>query len=290
MGAADRLVGRSHACDHPPGVERLPALTAPKHPTDGTSYEIDERLRALLQEGLGVYRVDAERLRELEPDVILTQTQCDVCAASLADVEEALRSWVGGDPELVALAPNRLADVWEDVRRVARALDVPERGEAVVRELESRVEEVAGRARGGSHRPRVACVEWLDPLMAAGNWVPELVELAGGESVFGAAGEHSPWLEWEALREADPDVIVLMPCGFDIGKTMAEADSLRRRPGWPELRAVREGRVYVVDGHQYFNRPGPRLVESLEILAEILTGGAAVHRGIGWRPVAAEVT
>lgn len=285
LGFEARLVGRSHECDYPPAVRRLPALTAPKFDPDGTSYEIDARVKAILSEGLAVYRVDAERLRALRPDVIVTQSQCDVCAAGLADVEAAVRDWVDARTRIVALEPRALADVWRDIERVAEALAVPEQGRALTAALQDRMAAISAAARADGARPTVACIEWLDPLMAAGNWMPELVELAGGSNCFGVAGEHSPWLEPDALVAADPDVIVVLPCGYDIARTRVELPALAAQPWWAALRAVRAGRVYLADGNQYFNRSGPRLVESLAILAEILHPATCAprHEGDGWQ-------
>ncbi|MGH7542408.1 MAG: ABC transporter substrate-binding protein [Gemmatimonadota bacterium] len=270
LGQGVRLVARSHECDHPPEVRDLPAVTEPRFPTDGTSYEIDQRVRALVQEALSVYRVDAERLRAVRPDVIVTQTQCEVCAVSLRDVEEALAEWTGARPILVSLSPDSLGAVWEDIRRVAVALGGVAVGGRVGTGLRLRASESEAAAAPLPHRPTVACVEWIDPLMAAGNWMPELVVMAGGRNLVGEAGRHSPVLEWEQLRILDPDVLFVSPCGFDLARTRADMEGLASRPGWDELRAVREGRVALADGVQWFNRPGPRLVESLEILAEIL--------------------
>lgn len=173
---------------------------------------------------------------------------------------------------VLSLAPQHLADLWPDILNVAEALgpDVLEQGRTLVKCLKGRIADVIVKTAAVKRRPSVACIEWLDPLMAAGNWVPELVELAGGLNLFGEAGKHSPWLNWEAIQEHDPAVIVLMPCGFDLKRTLTELPALMSRPDWSKLRAVRQRRVYVVDGNQYFNRPGPRLVESLEILAELL--------------------
>jgi iron complex transport system substrate-binding protein len=287
LGFEDRLVGRSHECDHPASVTRLPALTAPKLDPEGSSRQIDDRVKQLVRDGLSVYRVDAERLRELAPSVILTQDQCEVCAASLSDVEAALGVWIGARPQLVSLNPRTLGDVWEDLARVAAALGAAERGQDLVGELARRVGEVAERSLRVRSQPSVACVEWIDPLMAAGNWMPELVTLAGGHSLFGESGRDSPWLEWETLRATDPEVIVVLPCGFDLPRTRSELAPLLARPGWEKLRAVTSGRVYLTDGNQYFNRPGPRLAESLEILAEILHPDEfrPAHRGSAWQPL-----
>jgi iron complex transport system substrate-binding protein len=285
LGSEDQLVGRSHECDFPPAVRRLPVCTEPKSNVEGSSYQIDERVKAILQESLSVYRVDAEKLRELEPDVIVTQAQCEVCAVSLREVERVVCGWLHACPRLVSLTPNALADVWADIERVAEALDVPDRGTALVRRLQDRMQVIADRARPLSPRSTVACVEWIEPLMAAGNWMPELVERAGGVNLFGAAGKHSPWMSWEELRRADPDVILVVPCGFDIDRTRREMPALTAKPEWPGLRAVRAGRVFLGDGNQYFNRPGPRLVESFEILAELLHPDAFHfgHEGTGWQ-------
>lgn len=285
LGFADALVGRSHECDWPPRVGRLPAVTEPAFATDGTSYEIDQRVKAIVSEALSVYRVDAEALRALEPDLIVTQTQCEVCAVSLSDVETALAEWIGGDrPTVVSLSPDSLDDVFDDVRKVAAALGAPERGEVLVTSMRARMADVENRA-AELDRPSVACVEWIDPLMAAGNWMPELVRRAGGENLFGEAGEHSPWMEWDDLLDADPDVLFVSPCGFDLERTRQEMPSLTSRPGWSQLTAVRTGRVALADGVSFFPRPGPRLVESLEILAEILHPETFDY---GWREVAWE--
>jgi iron complex transport system substrate-binding protein len=294
LGAEGWLVGRSHECDFPPGVRALPELTAPKFELNGTSYEIDQRVKAILAEGTSVYRVDADQLRDLAPDVIVTQDQCEVCAASLGDVEAAICDWTGRRVDVVSLKPDCLADVWSDIRRVGDALGLPEAGDALVARLQARINALSALASRERRRPRVACIEWVEPLMAAGNWMPELVHLAGGVNLFGEAGKHSPWMTWEAVRAANPDVIVVMPCGYDLPRTVEDAALLTRLPGYDELSAVREGRVYAVDGNQYFNRPGPRLVESLEILCELLhpDAFAGISPAGSWRavsPVAAEV-
>jgi iron complex transport system substrate-binding protein len=266
-------------------VQRLPVCTGPKFATDGTSYEIDQRVKAILAEGLSVYRVDAERLRALAPDVIVTQSQCDVCAVSLRDVEQAVCEWIESRPRIVSLEPYALADVWRDITNVATALDAAERGDELITRLRRRIAGIVERARGLPERPSVAVVEWIDPLMAAGNWMPELVEMAGGVNLFGEAGKHSPWMTIEQLADRDPDWILVIPCGFDVERTRADMPVLAARPEWMRLRAVRERRVVLGDGNQYFNRPGPRLVESLEILAEILHPEAFDfgHRGSGWQ-------
>jgi iron complex transport system substrate-binding protein len=288
LGAGDQLVARSHECDFPPEVRRLPAVTAPKLPLDGTSYEIDARVKAIVKEGLSVYRVDAGALDGLAPDLVITQSQCEVCAVSLRDVEEAVCRLVSSRPRIVALEPNALDDIWLDIGRVAHALGSDARGRELAATLQTRMQGVAARAAVLSHRPSVACIEWVAPLMAAGNWMPTLVEMAGGRNLFGVAGRHSPWLSLDELLARDPDVIVVMPCGFDMPRARQDLPLLEAEPRWSRLSAVRAGRVFVADGNQYFNRPGPRVVESLEILAEILHPDRFDfgHRGIGYDTVA----
>ncbi|HWE19217.1 MAG TPA: cobalamin-binding protein [Hyphomicrobiaceae bacterium] len=283
LGRGGDLVGRSHECDFPPGVARLPALTAPKFEVAGTSAEIDARVRAIVREGLSVYRVDAEALRTLDPDIILTQDHCEVCAVSLADVEAATCTWTGRPVEIVSLKPLSLADAYADMHRVADALRAPAEGEALVRRMQERIAAVTARV-AGRPRPRVAFIEWVEPLMAGGNWMPELIEAAGGANLFGTAGQHSDWMQWEDLAAADPDLIVVAPCGYDLARCLEELPLLEAKPGWSQLTAVRTGRVYFADGNAYFNRPGPRLADTAEIRAEILHPDFAscVHRETAW--------
>jgi len=284
LGARDLLVGRSHECDFPPDVRRLPSLTEPKFRTTGTSYEIDARVKAIVQEGLAVYRVDAEKLEALRPDIIVTQDHCEVCAVSLKDVETALCAWSGRQVEIISLKPDALADIWEDILKVARGLGREQEGERLVEHFKARMANIAKQSGIARTRPRAAMIEWVDPLMAGGNWMPELVQLAGGENLFGVAGQPSPWLDWDQIVAADPDVLLVHPCGFDMARTLQDMPLLADRPGWNELKAVQHGRVFVAEGNQYFNRPGPRIVESLEILAEIFHPKLfpSRHEGTGW--------
>jgi iron complex transport system substrate-binding protein len=286
LGFEKNLVGRSHECDFPAEVLALPACSEPKIDVHGTSREIDERVKSLAGAAVSVYRVFPEMLQRLRPTHIITQTQCEVCAVSLKDVEQAMAEMIGGDspPQIVALAPMQLADVWNDIRAVGKSLDASERAGALIATLQNGLGTIRMQASSRQTQPSIACLEWIDPLMSCGNWVPELVEIAGGRNLLGQAGKHSPWLDWEMLAACDADVIAIMPCGFDIPRTRVELPPLVEDPRWSKLRAVREGRVYLADGNQFFNRPGPRLIESTRILAEIL------HRddfgnsleGIGW--------
>lgn len=268
LGMLPSLVGRSHECDYPHSIERLPVCTRPKIVVSGNSLEIDQQVKANLSNALSIYEVLDDVLEALQPTHILTQTQCEVCAVSLKDVERSVASKLASQPKIVSLQPNCLADIWDDIRRVAGSLEIVTRGEEVIDELQARMRKISSEAT--DRKPTVACIEWLSPLMAAGNWVPELVEMAGGVNLFGEAGKHSPWMTWEELVARDPDVIVVMPCGFDEARTRSEMYWMTDRPEYAGLKAVRTGQVHPVDGNQYFNRPGPRVVESLEILSGIL--------------------
>lgn len=285
LGLESSLAGRSHECDFPLNITSLPVCTAPAFPPEGASLEIDGRVKDLLRQGLSIYEVLEAPLKRLRPEIIITQAQCEVCAVSLKEVKDAVCRFLSERPAIVSLSPNRLSDVWEDIHLVASALEIPETGAALVTSLKERLQTIADKTRCKKGRPGVVCIEWMEPLMAAGNWVPELVELAGGQNLLGEPGHHSPWMSWETLEKANPEVIVILPCGFSIERTRQEMHLLTTHPAWPELQAVRNGQVYLTDGNQYFNRPGPRLVESAEILAEIMHPEIfnPSHRGKGWQ-------
>ncbi len=303
LGFEKQLVGRSHECDFPESIKKLPVCTEPKFNTEGTSLEIDQRVKVILrggslegesttvlpvsEEALSVYRVHTKVLKELKPDVIITQSQCEVCAVSLKDVERAVCELIDSRPKIVSLEPNALSDMWKDIHLVAEALGVLDRGKELVHQFQKRMNEISNKACLLSQRPTVALIEWIEPLMAAGNWMPELVALAGGENLFGVAGKHSPWMNWQDIVEKNPDVIIIAPCGFDISRSRNDFHVLEEKKEWPYLQAVREKQVYVVDGNQYFNRPGPRVVESLEILAEIVHPETFHfgHKSKGWEPL-----
>lgn len=280
LGAGDLQVARSHECDYPPSVKQLPAVTGPKFDVEGSSAEIDKRVRTLVERGLSVYEVDADTLDKLRPDVILTQDQCQVCAVSLADVERAVCEFVHGHPRVVSMHPHTMADIYRDIARIADAIGRPQAGETLIASMQDRLAAVAALVAGRAKK-RLAFIEWVDPPMSGGHWMPELIGNAGGISMFGVTGEPSPWITWKDVAAADPDVIVVAPCGYDIEVTRREVRPLARYEIWQQLRAVRNGHVYLADGNAFFNRPGPRLVESAEILAEIMHPDAADfgHRG-----------
>lgn len=289
LGCLDRLVGRSHECDCPPSVQSLPACCRPRIDPRAPGDQINRQVLESLASAGSVFEIDVDCLAELQPTIILTQDQCDVCAVSLSDVQSALATLVGSDVEVVSLAPSTIEEVWQSILNVGTALDVSGEATRVVEELRQRLVTLSKTLADieKTDRPRVACIEWLDPLMVAGNWVPELVESAGGHDVLGVTGEHSPWTSWDTLLAADPDRIVVMPCGFDIERTRGELSSVVDRSEWNSLRAVAEDRVVLVDGHAFFNRPGPRLVDSAVILAEIFHPGVCEgrHEGSGWQPL-----
>jgi iron complex transport system substrate-binding protein len=304
LGLTDRLVGRSHECDEPAGVERLPALTAARIDASAPSREIHEQVGRALAGGpaacglsptagggtpstgtpstgtaaagggSALFSLDVATLAALRPDLILTQAACDVCAIAAADVDAAVRR-AGVGTRVLSLSPTTLADLFSDILAVGAATGTLPRAREVVARLQSRIDSVTCRVRAlarqsAARPPRVAMIEWLDPPMAAGNWVPEMVRLAGGDDALGRPGEHSHWITWDDVAAADPDVVVLVPCGFPLDRVLAEAESPAVRPQLERLRAFHAARVVAVDGHHLFNRPGPRLVDSLEVLAQIL--------------------
>lgn len=264
------MVGRSHECDYPETVERLPVCSATRLTAGSASPALDREVRLLLSEALSIYAIDKEMIRNLRPDLVLTQTQCEVCAVSLEEVAADLHGLLDQHIEIVSMGAGSLTGVFDDIRRIAASLGVQARAEVLVEELEERMEIIRHKLKFVEQKPRVACIEWLSPLMIAGNWTPEMVGIAGGTPVLSQEGKHSPEITAEELQQADPEVIVIMPCGFPVDRTLAEIGLLLELPGWHELSAVKNNRVYIADGNHYFNRPGPRIVDSTEMLAEMI--------------------
>jgi iron complex transport system substrate-binding protein len=283
LGLSDQIVAVSHECDFPPEVAGKPRVTFCEiHGKGLPSAEIDRWVVERLRTHGTLYTLDEPLLRELAPDLILTQRLCDVCAPAYGSVA-ALARTLPSNPQVLNLEPRSLADVLGNVRQVAAAMGHPERATAVCRELERRVAAVAERV-ADLPRPTAFVMEWTDPLYAAGHWTPELVRLAGGEPVLAAEGADSARVPWEDLRAADPEVIVVACCGHDVERTRRDLPTLEALPGWSTLRAVRAGRVHLADGSAYFSRPGPRVVDTLEMLASILHPDACPPVG---QPVAA---
>ncbi|MFB9843455.1 cobalamin-binding protein [Mucilaginibacter ginsenosidivorans] len=284
LGLENNLVGRSHECDFPASVKQLPVCSEANIPDGLSSIGIDKKVKELLYDALSIYTVNREKIKELAPDVVITQAQCEVCAVSLEDVEAALTGYLDKQAQIISLQPNSLEDVFNNIRQVALALGVTENGERLIEDLQERVDIIRHKLKFIENKPTLACIEWLDPLMVSGNWVPELVSIAGGSSILAEAGKHSPFVQWSDIQEADPDIILVMPCGFSIERTMKEIHLLLAQLGFADLKAVKNNRLYITDGNQYFNRPGPRIVDSIEILAEIINPRQFIfgYEGNGW--------
>ncbi len=284
LGAGDRLVGRSHECDHPGWVTRLPSVSRPTFDITGSSREIDELVRSRLCAGQPLYEVDETAIAALAPDVLITQTHCEVCAVSPADLAHGVMSSQLLRKQVVALETGSLEAILEGFLSVARVLDLVPACESLVSGVRCRLAALVEITRA-LPRPSVVCLEWIDPVFAMGNWGPELVDLAGGTNLLGTPGQHSTGIPWDAVREADPEVLVVAPCGFGLERTTAEMHRFAERPGWSALRAVVRDRVFVADGNLYFNRSGPSVFETPQILAEILHPDrfAPLHEGTAWR-------
>jgi iron complex transport system substrate-binding protein len=264
-------VATSHECDHPPDAADRPTVVHSRVDADATSGEIDAQVRAAEADG-GVYAIDRETLADVDPDLVIAQGICEVCAVDTVLVEDAVAD-LGLDCDVLTTDPHSLADVLDDIRRIGAALGRPERAADLVASLQARVDAVADHAETTEETPDVAVLDWLDPVMVAGHWVPELVELAGGRYGLADPGDASMPRAWSAIREYDPDVLLAGPCGFDLDQTADNAADLTVREGWQDLRAIRNDRTHAVDGHHLLNRPGPRLVNTLELLAALLHPG-----------------
>ncbi len=284
LGLEYNLVGRSHECDYPDSIKHLPVCSEANFPDNLSSLAIDVKVKEILADALSVYTVNREVIKQLAPDVVITQAQCEVCAVSLTEVEQALENYLDKQAHIVSLQPNSLDDIFKDIETVAAALNVKAAGAALLEDLQQRVDIVRHKLKFAEIKPTVACIEWLEPMMLSGNWIPQLIEIAGGVSILTDPGKHSPYVQWEQIRLADPDILVVMPCGFSIQRTLKEIDILLKRPGFTEMKAVKNNRVYIADGNQYLNRPGPRIVDSVEILAEIINPKQFIfgYEGDGW--------
>jgi iron complex transport system substrate-binding protein len=271
LGLRDQLVGVTHECDFPADVVGLPKVTRTLIPHDATSNEIDTLVREQLKTQAALYSLNIPVLEELHPDLIVTQALCDVCAVAESEVKLAVRS-LAGNPQVINLEPMCLADVFQCIREVGAATERTAAAETYVAQLQHRVDTIGRRSASLSEaeRPSVMLLEWIDPPFLAGHWSPELVSLAGGREVLGIVGQRSVTTSWETVVQADPEFMIIACCGFSVARTLDDLPILRSNPGWPQLRCVQSGRVHVVDGSAYFSRPGPRLVDSLEILAHAL--------------------
>ncbi len=266
LGLGDRLVGVSHECDFPSDARSKPIVSAPKIDPRASSGEIDRQVNSLVSQGLSLYQIDEDLLRDLRPDLILTQDVCKVCAVPFAEIREATCRLLGAEVDIVSLAPRNLKDVFEDIRRVGRVAGRDAAGEALVAKLQGDLDDLRAQTSRLRH-PKVLVLEWLDPPMVASHWTPELVRIAGGDPILGYDAEPSRPTEWERIASARPEVVLVAPCGFRVEQSLREMAELMNRPGFAQSPAVESGRVAVADGSSYFNRSGPRLVESAEIAA-----------------------
>lgn len=284
LGLEHQLVGRSHECDYPSSIVNLPVCSSAKFISGSNSAEIDKQVKEILSDSLSIYEVDSALIKQLSPDVIITQAQCEVCAVSLNDVELALKDLLEKECRIISLEPHGLNDIYREIQLLADQLGVPEAGVELLELSEERINIIRHKLKFISERPSVACVEWLSPLMIAGNWTPEIVEIAGGNPVLTIVGKHSSYVNFEEIVKANPDILVIMPCGFSIQRTLQEINLLIDLPGWSDLKAVQNQKIFVVDGNQYFNRSGPRITDSIEIMAEIINPKQFVfgYEGNGW--------
>jgi iron complex transport system substrate-binding protein len=270
LGLGDQIVGVTHECDYPPEAKEKPVVVHSAIDSCRlTSSEIDHQVEELLQAGNNLYTIDGEAFKAAAPDVILTQGLCDVCALDYNDVVKAAQC-LPSKPTIVSLIPHCLTDVLDDILRVGEATQRHREAEFLVLDLKRRIEAVRQRTVDTPSRPKVACIEWFDPIYAAGHWVPEMVELAGANDGLGRKGEPSAKIPWTEIIKLQPEIVVLMPCGFDVRRTIQESAILQELDGWNGIPAVKAAKVFAVNGHAYFSRPGPRLVDGLEILAQIV--------------------
>ena len=279
------MVGRSHECDYPAPVAGLPVCSEPKFSLEGSSLDIHKRVKEVLENALSVYRVNIKKLQELSPTIIVTQDHCEVCAVSLKDVEEAVCRFLVSRPKIVALSPKSLKDVHQNFRNVASALKAQENAESLISRMHEGVFKIRNKTKKLSPKFKVALLEWINPIWTSGSWTPELIEYAGGQDVLGEKGRLSHSIDFKDLANADPELIMIAPCGYDLSKIREEISPLTTHIKWKGLKAVRNKRVYIADGNQYFNRPGPRLLDSLQILAEIIYPEHFNfgYEGEGWR-------
>jgi iron complex transport system substrate-binding protein len=270
LGLGDQLVGITHECDYPPEVEGKPIVVRNVLPIEKMSQpEIDAAVTQRMRDGLSLYQVDETLLQELAPDIILTQDLCQVCAPSGNEVTQAL-NLLPKKPQILWLTPKSLEEIFDNLRELGQATDRMKEAEELIASGRARLEKLTDATRNLSHRPRVFCLEWLEPVYCSGHWMPEMVEIAGGVDVLARKGTDSVRIPWEEVLQWAPEVLIITPCGFNLDKVIELTPQLFTKPGWSELPAVRDGRVYAVDANSYFARPGPRVVDGTELLAHLI--------------------
>jgi len=269
LGLGDSLVGVTYECDFPPEARSKPVVVQTRLAASSSPAEIDRQVNAFLARGESLYRVDVDALKKIQPDLIITQDLCQVCAASPGDFVAAVAE-LPSSPQVLSLSPQRLADVWEDILRVGSATGRGAEAAALVWRLKQRLAKVEAAVAAGPRRPRIVCLEWLDPPFVAGHWVPEMVSMSGGIDLLGRPGEPGFRTSWDEVLKTEPEVVAIMPCGYDLAQTAEEVRSFGFPAGWQDIPAVLGGRVFAFDASGYFSRPGPRLAAGVELLAHIL--------------------
>ena len=254
LGEEENLVGRSHECDYPKSIQNLPMCTKLKYDVSGSSLDIEKSVNSFLIDSSSIYHIKEDLIKDIRPDIIFTQSQCNVCAVSLEEVQAIFKGHKGIKPEIITLKPQTIEDIWKDINMVAESLGISKKGLRLNRTLKKNIDLLESTKENKKQKPTIACVEWIEPLMFAGNWVPEMVEIAGGNDIFGSAGIHSSWNTFENLLRSDPNKIIIMPCGYSIEKTKTEMIALKNTSNWTNLKAYKNNNIFIVDGNQYFNR------------------------------------
>jgi len=268
IGKKESLLGVSHECDFPESVSQLPKLTASRLDHSKSSSEIHDSISRLLESSIGIYKLNIDEFIKLKPDFVITQDLCNVCAVSFNQVEDACRSLTGKDVQIISLHPKKWGDIWDDIQRVAKLLEAEEACAPLIEEVKTRTELIKRRVKEKGGLPKkILTIEWFDPVMISGLWVPEMIEYAGGIALFAASGEKSQTVSFDQLSEVNPDTVLIKPCGYKLDQTLNELDALHSIAPWSKWNAAKNDEVYMVDGNSYFNRPGPRLIDSLEILS-----------------------
>ena len=284
LGLKNQLVGVSHECDFPKEVKEIKKLTKTNIKTNISSFDINLQIEKILKNSLSVYEVDEKSIKNIKPDVIITQDHCNVCAVSLEQVKKITNNYIDKQIDIISLHPKNLQNIFEDIETIAKKLNVfNSPNKSKIRKLFNRIDNIKNKKKSVKD---VICIEWANPLMAAGNWIPDMIKIAGGNNLCGASSKNSKWIDFEIIQDLDPEIIIFMPCGYNLLENQKDvSEMIEKNIKWKDLSAYKNKRLYLVDGNQYFNRPGPRIVDSIEILAEILNPELFNynHNGIGWK-------